>query len=88
MRSLSTGVPGTRDRLLASDWAAYVTGRLILIDGVRAHANQLQAALLGHRGDSRQLFDGGVDPRLGQLDVLELACEVGVVRRHVEVPVP
>src|SRR5438034_3091502 len=42
----------------------------------------------GHRGDSGQLLDGGIDPRLRKLDVLQLACEVRVIRRHVEVAMP
>src|SRR4030081_1026348 len=50
-------------------------------------SRQPSALELGHGGDSGQLLDGGVDPGLGELDVLELAREVGVVRRHVEVAV-
>src|SRR5579859_5225089 len=41
----------------------------------------------GHGRDTRQLLDGGVDPRLRKLDVLQLAGEVRVVGRHVEMPV-
>ncbi len=44
---------------------------------------------LGHRRRHlRELLDGGVDSRLGKLDVLQLAGEVRVVCRHVEVTVP
>src|SRR5690349_20926939 len=51
--------------------------------------NQLPFALSlsGHRRDFGQLLDGGIDARLGKLDILELAGEVRVVRRHVEVAV-
>src|SRR5437588_4850708 len=42
----------------------------------------------GGGGHLRQLFDGGVDPGLRELDVLQLAREVRVIRGHVEVAVP
>src|SRR2546422_10762726 len=41
----------------------------------------------GHGRDSGQLLDGGVDSRLRELDVFQLAGEVRVIRRHVEVAV-
>src|SRR5581483_3057813 len=44
-------------------------------------------APLRQRGHSRKFLYGGVDPRLRELDVLELAREVRVVRGHVEVAV-
>src|SRR6267143_1719347 len=50
-------------------------------------SRQPLAPELGHGRDSGQLLDSGVDPGLRELDVLELAREVGVVRRHVEVAV-
>src|SRR5207248_4622203 len=37
--------------------------------------------------DPGQLLNGGIDSRLRQLDILQLAGEVRVVRRHVEVAV-
>src|ERR1700680_3986352 len=43
---------------------------------------------LRHGRDPGELFDRRVDPGLGQLDVLKLAGEVGVVGRHIEVPMP
>src|SRR5712691_3652123 len=58
-----------------------------------AHAGHARASSVtwevrsGHGRDSWQLLDGGVDSRLRELDVLELAGEVGVIRGHVEVPV-